>query len=336
MQKARVYYFDVLRVAATMAVVFLHLFARFWEKEAVDGALWNDLNWLDSAVRWAVPVFVMLSGALFLNPAKEISFTVICKKNLLRIATAFGFWSVIYGVVDLWRGMPLKELPLTLLKGEYHMWFLFLIAGLYLFVPLLKKLTRTKKRTQWFLILFGTLFILIPRVVNLLTLLGVSVPFGGLILQAMNINIVSICYFFVFVLGYYLHQYELPKLARGVVYALGVLGFFATALLTAWHSQKVGAPSGMFYVYMSLNVLAMAVAVFVFVKYHPWKQHDFVVSLSRYSFGIYLSHILVMDCFSALCSDSSVLLLFGIPVFMVAFGLSFVLHRIPKLKDYVV
>lgn len=336
MQKARVYYFDVLRVAATVAVVFLHLFARFWEKEAVDGVLWNALNWLDGAVRWAVPVFVMLSGALFLDPAKEISFTAICKKNLLRIAAAFGFWSVIYGIVDLWRGMPLKELPLTLLKGEYHMWFLFLIAGLYLFVPLLKKLTRTKKRTQWFLILFGTLFILIPRVVNLLTLLGVSVPFGELILRAMNINIVSVCYFFVFVLGHYLHQYELPKLARGVVYALGVLGFFATVLLTAWHSQKVGAPSGMFYVYMSLNVLAMAVAIFVFAKYHPWKQRASVVSLSRYSFGIYLSHVLALDLFSALCSHSSVLLLFGIPVFFVALGLSFALHRIPKLKDYVV
>lgn len=332
----RIAYLDGLRISATIGVILLHLAARPWETLSVQSSSWMFFNVLDSAVRWAVPLFVMISGALFLNPEKEISFTLICKKNLLRLGTAFAFWSLLYTLCDLRRGLSLRSAPLTFLKGEYHMWFLFLIGGLYLFVPLLRRLTRTKKRTELFLALFGGAFILIPRAVHLLSVFGFCVPLGDLILKAMNVNAVSFSYFFVFVLGHYLFCYDLSKVARRLLYAGGILGFLTTALLTAWHSMKIGMPSGSFYTYISIHVLLMASALFVFAKAHWKKERKGIRYLSRLSFGTYLSHVLVLDGLAPLGITPWLVFPLGAAVFFAALGLSFVLFKIPVLKDYVI
>ncbi len=332
----RIHYFDILRIMATFAVILLHLCARPWETLSISSPSWLFFNGLDSAVRWAVPLFVMLSGALFLNDEKELSFTAICKKNLLRIVCAFLFWSTVYGFIGLWNGMPLREFPLALLKGEYHMWFLFLVMGLYLFVPLLRRITGTKKHTEWFLAGGGLFFFLIPRIVHLLAVLNISVPFQGLILKAMNINVVSVCYLFVFVLGHYLHRYELSSTLRKLLYGFGLLGFLATVSLTFWHSRQIGMPSGSFYTYMSFPVMAMAVAIFVFAKYHWNKEREGMAFISRCSFGMYLAHVkFILPLETAWITPWSVLPL-GVGVFVLSLGVSAVANHIPLLKRYIV
>ncbi|MBQ8600345.1 MAG: acyltransferase family protein, partial [Clostridia bacterium] len=229
-----------------------------------------------------------------------------------------------------------KELPLTFLKGEYHMWFLFLILGLYLLIPILRKLTASKKNTACFLLITGVLFFLIPRAVHLLALFGISVPLQDIILSAMNINVVSFCYLFVFVLGHYLHQYDLSKVWRCVFYIVGMVGFAATVGLTLWHSRAIGSASGSFYTYMSLNVMAMAVALFVFGKYHFRNESLHFRVVSRYSFGIYLSHVLFIDLLSPIGVTPWTLPLISVAVFCLSLGLSALLHRIPVLKKYIV
>jgi len=329
-------YLDILRLVATYGVILLHFCARPWENMGPEQPQWLFFHLLDSAVRWAVPVFVMISGALFLNPAKEISFTLILRKYILRVVTAFAFWSAIYTLIEWGRGTPLSQLPLTFIKGEYHMWFLFLIIGLYLFVPLLRRITRTKKGTQWFLAVGGVLFFVLPRTVHLLSLLGVEVPFQGLILQAMNVNVVSVCYLFVFVLGHYLEQYALPVATRVIIYVLGLLGFGATVGLTLWHSFILDAPSGAFYVYMSLNVMAMAVAVFVAAQYGFRGQSRVITAYSSYSFGAYLSHVLFVDLFARIGITPVTVLPGSIITFILAMALSALLHYVPVIKKYIV
>lgn len=335
-EQKRTAYFDVLRFAATFGVILVHLCVTPWETLDIQSMEWKWFHLLDSAARWCVPMFVMISGALFLSPAKEVSFRTLCRKNLLRIGTAFVFWSMLYALLDVAKGMSVKEFPLTFLKGEYHMWFLFLIAGLYLFVPLLRKLTVSKKRTEYFLLFGGVFFFLIPRTVHLLSLFGVSFPLQGFLLSAMNVNVVSFCYLFVFVLGHYLHQYDLPKALRVVLYGLGAFGFLATVFLTLWHTQKLGFPSGSFYTYMSLNVMAMAVAMFVFAKQHLNQPRPRAAAFSRYSFGIYLSHVLFIDLLSygALPSWAAVPCAAG--VLILSYWLTKLLCRIPGLNRYIV
>ena len=97
----RVACYDVLRVAATFAVVALHLSAQHWADTDIYSTAWQAFNLYDSLVRWTVPVFVMISGVFFL--AGTQSLRQILRKNVLRIVTAFS------GL----RSMPLTHTFLT-------------------------------------------------------------------------------------------------------------------------------------------------------------------------------------------------------------------------------
>ena len=65
--KERIIYFDYLRVLATMAVIFLHVAAQNWYNTDINTLNWHVFNIYDSIVRWGVPIFIMISGALFLE-----------------------------------------------------------------------------------------------------------------------------------------------------------------------------------------------------------------------------------------------------------------------------
>lgn len=64
----RIVYYDFLRIISMFAVIVLHTAGERWSKVEVHSLAWNSFNFYDSIVRWAVPVFTMISGALFLAP----------------------------------------------------------------------------------------------------------------------------------------------------------------------------------------------------------------------------------------------------------------------------
>ena len=123
----RIEYLDYLRVIATAAVVLLHISIQGWGDVDVQSGQWMVYNVWNGLVRWCVPVFVMISGALFLNPKKKVSVYRLWTRNIPRILTAFLFWSVIYALYHLatrsgWTG---HTFAMAVLTGNYHMWFLF-------------------------------------------------------------------------------------------------------------------------------------------------------------------------------------------------------------------
>lgn len=99
----RFLYFDCLRILGAFAVILIHVASYKWFTADISTTEWNVLNFYNcSLVRWAVPVFIMISGALFLDGKQSI--THIYKKNILRIVTAFLFWSPLYAVVTSLTG----------------------------------------------------------------------------------------------------------------------------------------------------------------------------------------------------------------------------------------
>lgn len=85
-------YCDYLRVFATFAVVVLHVSATNWYITDVNVMEWQAFNFYDSIVRWGVPIFVMISGSLFLG--RDVSLKKIYSKYILRMVVAFVFWSL--------------------------------------------------------------------------------------------------------------------------------------------------------------------------------------------------------------------------------------------------
>ena len=75
-----------------------HVAAYSFKEVDVNTFEWNAINVYSGLARFAVPIFVMISGALFLDPKKDIPIRKIYSKYILRIVIAFVFWSVVYAV----------------------------------------------------------------------------------------------------------------------------------------------------------------------------------------------------------------------------------------------
>ncbi len=109
----------------------LHLGAQNWYTTDVKSFAWNTFNFYDSIVRWAVPSFVMISGALFLQ--RDIPFKKFFSKYIFRIVTAFLFWSFVYAVANYAKNKDIIKALGHFIMGHYHLWFLFMITGLYIY-----------------------------------------------------------------------------------------------------------------------------------------------------------------------------------------------------------
>ncbi len=344
----RIEYFDALRVLATLAVVVLHLSAQNWASIDVTSRAWFAFNLYDSAVRWSVPVFVMISGALFLG--REISIRTIWKKNILRIATAFVFWSAVYALIDLlhYHASPAVALK-QFLTGHYHMWFLFMIVPLYLIVPLLQKFCCDRPLMRYFLLLSLIFAFFLPQLAVLLSFVSPGLS------NTLN-TILSYTYFdFVlgftayFVGGYYLSRRAYTRYEELVIYLAGIIGFLFTVYATLSVSLAQNAPSVLFYSYETLNVLVTSAAVFVFAKQHlnfprmGEKARRVLHALSKYSFGAYLCHAMLIELLNDLfgLNTLSCNAFFSVPLITLivsvgAFLISALIHQIPFFKKYIV
>lgn len=142
-------FLDVLRVLATCAVVLMHVLTG--ATDVTDASIVPEyrsllLSVMD-LVTWCVPIFLLISGYLFLNPERILTYPVMIKKYCRRIALAILLFGVPYAASELvvaeksFRIMMIPEaLKMTLTGHTWsHMWYLYLILFLYLITPLLKK-----------------------------------------------------------------------------------------------------------------------------------------------------------------------------------------------------
>lgn len=142
-------FLDVLRVLATCAVVLMHVLTG--AIDVTDTSIVPEyrsllLSVMD-LVTWCVPIFLLISGYLFLNPKRTLTYPVMIKKYCRRIALAILLFGVPYAASELvvtertFRIMMIPEaLKMTLTGHTWsHMWYLYLILFLYLITPLLKK-----------------------------------------------------------------------------------------------------------------------------------------------------------------------------------------------------
>ena len=145
-------FLDVLRVLATCAVVLMHVLTG--ATDVTDASIVPEyrsllLSVMD-LVTWCVPIFLLISGYLFLNPGRTLTYPVMIKKYCRRIALAILLFGVPYAASELVvaeRTFRIRMIPEALkmtLTGHTwsHMWYLYLILFLYLITPLLKKVLR--------------------------------------------------------------------------------------------------------------------------------------------------------------------------------------------------
>lgn len=291
----RTIYLDWLRIIAALAVVTIHVSAGVVNDDAQTyESPWMAGNFFESISRWAVPMFVMISGALMLSSKKEISTSVFLKTKMAKILIPLVTFSVIYYANEVRKGeftYTFSDFIERLATDDimYHLWFLYMIAGLYLITPLLKILIQHAKRKdiEYFILLW-----LFASVISktLEYFLGYSFKIELFFVTQ---------YVGYFVLGYYLYTYDFQAKWRILIYIGGIAGWATTFFMTYHESVKLDEPLEHFwYDEHSPNVLLVAAALFMLFKSTelggvklPWIGNV----ISQTSFGIYLIHVLVMQ-----------------------------------------
>ncbi len=336
MQK-RFEWMDPLRVIAVFAVMLTHIAARDWTKLDVTGAVWQICNFYDTLGRWAVPCFVMISGAIFLS--RPLDLKKLYSKNLLRIATAFLCYSLYYAYFGISQDKPLIE---RIIKGATHLWYCYAIAGIYIFLPLLKRISEDTRLTDYYLKIAFVFKFLLTTFASLLELFGCTKAAANGIQTASGYFYegAPFALAFYFLLGYRLAQTDLSKKTRRLIYLAGIAGVFSTFFLTSYASVSAGKAIVSFYRNFTLNTLFAAAALFVFGKYNL-KSGKFIRKLSDCTFGAYLVHAAFDIWFKrmGIVADSCPLLLIpaiALAVFVCSFAVSALLNQIPHVKKYIV
>ena len=88
--KKRFLPFDMLRIIATLSVIALHSAANYWYTLPVNTSGWFYSNLFIALNRFCVPIFVMISGALFLSPSREVKPERLLKHNVLHLLCVYG------------------------------------------------------------------------------------------------------------------------------------------------------------------------------------------------------------------------------------------------------
>lgn len=339
----RIISLDLLRIVAAFAVIMIHTSSpRFSEFSSE----WEIVNIYDSLSRWCVPVFVMISGALFLDTSKNVSIKKLYGKNVLHILSAYLIWSIVYKIYT-WQtyqqDLGFKNFLRDITYGHFHLWFLKMLLGLYIAVPILRVIASNKKIELYFLSLAIVTANMLPFFFHYVEMFFDIECFRHFY-EGMKLKIASE-YVGYFVLGHVLKTYVLTRKQIWGIYLLGVICFIGTIVLNSIFSHHVGLPTEECYGYLNPLVLMEAIAVFLFVfhigKHISIKLHPAINNISSMSFGIYLVHMLIMmllkDNFGI---DTHVFHpLFSIPcmsllTFVLSYLCAWLLHFIPFSKRF--
>ena len=290
---------DYLRAISTIAVIFIHVSGIGVISLNIETKSWLVANFYDSVSRFCVPVFFMISGSLLLN--KDYKLKEFFIKRGLRILPPLFFWSIIYFIFHN-KGFLLnnfdfiiflKKIIRSLLSvGNYHLRFVYILIGLYLCVPILRIWIKNSPESylKYFLViwLFSTLY---------------KIPSMSVYLPKIDISYFS-GYLGYMILGYFLYIKKNKNTYLYLILFIVSLGF--TTLGTYYFSIRNGFFYEYFYNYLSLNIIIASSSIFLFFKNVSINISglDSVIKvISKYSFGVYLVHALILMLLSKLDID---------------------------------
>lgn len=363
-------FLDKLRVAATCAVVLLHTVTGVMDHTEMSGFPWEKKVLLAAVdlVCWSVPVFLMISGYLFLDPKRELTFGKAVTKYCRRVVLALFLFGVPYACLEqialerAFRAGMLGESFLMVLRGQSwsHMWYLYLIFFLYLLTPALRLILGKLPEAA----VYGVLAVLLA---------GSSIlPFAKRLTGLEGIPALpdDLIYLFYYLCGYLFAVRKTPEgaaeqggAADGECLRSGSAGrasgapWFGCAALAALLTggcRLLGFPVQMAYNYP----FTVVVAVLLFAG--AWKcggtgrnprdkkpdraekNTGFLESASAISFGVYLVHPVFLNIYYKFLhlTPLSFPLWISLPLFFLGTLLpaavaAYVLRKLPLLRRYV-
>jgi len=361
-KKKRIYWADCARIFSMVAIILLHCAGNGCEKTLLKR---NDSSWIivccyNCLTRFGVPMFVLLSGTFILDPSKAFSFKKLFKHNILRLATAFTFWSTLNALMNIY--LYKKNKPSDFFKlffvGEEYLWFIFMIIGCYLISPFLRLFSDDLVLARYFLglcIFWGSF---LPTLKNIFTSYEMKDAQDEL-------NVWTSRWHYHFTLefvGYFAAGYHIVKHVnikslkiRMILYLLGLADLILFTRLTYNLEVKNRTKySKEFRDNYTITVAFYAVVLFIFFKHEVGRIEfsdravKWITKLSSLTFGMYLSHMILKSLLSRYFhirqeeflgitfSAKIGCPLFAVVITILSLFISYLLSITPVLKNYVV
>lgn len=295
-QNNRIRGYSYLRAVACVAVIALHTVnvAEILYKDTLTATQLSLSLAAVYALMWAVPCFVMVSGALLLDPGREVGLGKIYKKYLFRVVIALILFGLFFRGFDMFMdGEPfavsslLKGL-INVFTGESwaHLWYLYLLIGIYLLLPFYRMIAAhsSKKLLRYLLLIYVLFLSLLP----LTRLFGVESGF--------YIHVSTIYPFYLFA-GFAIADHAL-KPSRPLAVFILIFATAATIVLTlVRYEYRFENLDLLLQSYASIFVILQGVALFSLFASMPQKGEKpslfgrMLLFIDENCFGIYLLHM---------------------------------------------
>lgn len=366
---------DVVRFIAMFTVVCCHCTDPFnfypgTAPNIGEIKLWGAIY--GSVLRPCVPLFVMITGALLLPVRGDAS--TFYKKRIPRVFYPFLIWSVLYNLFPWITGLlglnPQIILDFFPYAGEevmqqsfsvsleyilmipfnfsilaVHMWYIYLLIGLYLYLPVFSAwVEKASERAKLMFLLAWGVTLLLPYYYQFVS---------NYLWGTCSWNSFGMLYAFAgfngyLLLGHYLKNLEwslkktlaigIPMFAAG--YAVTFLGFRHITALPEYTDEMLE----LFFTYCSLNVVMMTIPVFMLakkVKVNSERMKKALANLTVCGFGIYMIHYFFTGPSVVLMRAIDIPIGLQIPVaailaFAVSWGLVWLIYRAGKVAKYIV
>lgn len=360
----KIHYLSYLRAVACIAIIILHtvdVAVILYQDHITNGERIASLS-VVYCMMWAVPCFVMVTGALLLSKDRTITIKDVFGKYILRVLIALFAASLVFALFNMLmnrEGFGVAFLARGFLNaltgnGWAHMWYLYLLIGLYLLMIFYRAVAHHVSDKEYRLLLL--IYVVFLSILPLLNMWNAKTGF--------YIHVSSIYPFYLFA-GYAVAE-EILKINKGIsilLIVIGVAGIIASTILDAKNARIA---YGNLLGYSSIFVLLLAVGVFSFMKNFfggqvlqatevvaaddpepeaseekkPGIIGKIFLEIDRCSFGIYLIHMIFVRLVlrywqvDPYASNVTILVFIGLVlgILIVSYGITALLKLIPGVK----
>lgn len=351
----RIVWLDAIRCVAMIMVIGVHCIDPFYISPTMR-AIPEYTHWAaiyGSLLRPSVPLFVMMTGLLLL-PVKKQPLGKFYKKRIYRVLFPFLIWSVLYSMFP-WvtgvLGLPkeiigdffcytqgqesqslidsLKDvamIPFNFSHKENHMWYIYLLIGLYLYMPFFSAwIENADRKTKRAFLLIWIISLFIPYLKEYVA--NCLFERSGYVFGTDTWNEFGLFYYFAgfngyLLLGHYVkkgNDWSLMKtfILCILMFAVGYYITYTGFSTTASNPNATETEMELFFTFCSPNVLLMTLATFLLLQKVVITNSTVIkvlANMTQCGFGIYMVHYFVVGPFFLLIGPSSLPIPLQVPL----------------------
>lgn len=354
----RMTWLDVIRCVAMIMVIGVHCIDPFYISPTMR-VIPEYTHWAaiyGSLLRPSVPLFVMMSGLLLL-PVRQQPLGGFYKKRIYRVLFPFLIWSVLYSLfpwVTGLLGLPkeiigdffcytqghesqsladaLKDvamIPFNFSHKANHMWYIYLIIGLYLYMPFFSAwIEKADEKTKRIYLFIWIVSLFIPYLREYVG--GWLFDRSGYVFGTDTWNEFGMFYYFAGFNGYLLLGHYVKRgtswgvgktfLICALMFAIGYAVTYTGFSTTAANPNATETEMELYFTFCSPNVLLMTLAVFLLLQKvvvtNPFAVRA-LANMTKCGFGIYMVHYFIVGPFFLLIGPSRIPIPLQVPLMAV-------------------